>query len=189
MPSGRVYGCVMHRTGSFALAGMIALGLAACSSGSSKGSGTTTTRTPPPITSIVPATSATSAAPATSLAPGQTATSVAASGATTTAAGRVVTSPSNNVRLGDSGSGVKQIQTALVAHGFKVAVDGQFGAQTAQAVKSFQQKNGLTQDGVVGPVTWAKLQATSTSTTVKSSTTTAKSTSTTAKSTSTTAAH
>jgi peptidoglycan hydrolase-like protein with peptidoglycan-binding domain len=93
------------------------------------------------------------------------------------------------VRLGDSGSGVKQIQTALVAHGFKVGVDGQFGAQTAQAVKSFQQQNGLAQDGIVGPATWAKLQAApSPSTTVKGSATTAKTTTTTAKTT-TTAAH
>jgi peptidoglycan hydrolase-like protein with peptidoglycan-binding domain len=178
----------MHRTGYWAVAGIVAIGLAACSSGSSKSSGSTTTRTPPPITSVVPAT-ATTGSPPTSLAPGQTATSVAAAGASTTAAGRVVTSPSSNVHLGDSGSGVRQIQTALVAHGFKVSVDGQFGAQTAQAVKSFQQQNGLAADGIVGPATWAKLQATSTSTTVKGSTTTTKSTTTTAKTTTTTVKH
>ena len=39
--------------------------------------------------------------------------------ATTTAAGRVVSSPSDNVGLGDTGPGVKQIQTALAAHGFE----------------------------------------------------------------------
>lgn len=91
---------------------------------------------------------------------------------------------------GDSGSGVKQIQTALAAHGYQVAADGNFGAQTEQAVKAFQQKNGLTADGVVGPLTWAKLQAkSSTSTTAKgTSTTTAKSatTTTTVKTTTTT---
>ena len=63
------------------------------------------------------------------------------------------------MHLGDSGSGVKQIQTALVAHGYKVAIDGSFGPQTSQAVKEFQKKSGIAQDGVVGPITWAKLQA------------------------------
>lgn len=95
------------------------------------------------------------------------------------------------MHLGDSGSGVKQIQTALVAHGYKLAVDGQFGPQTSQAVKDFQKKNGLAQDGVVGPATWAKLQAsgsTSSTTTKSSSSTTTKSgtTTTTAKKTTTT---
>jgi len=103
----------------------------------------------------------------------------------------LVSSPSASVHLGDSGSGVKQIQTALVAHGYKLAVDGQFGPQTSQAVKDFQKKNGLAQDGVVGPATWAKLQAsgsTSSTTTKSSSSTTTKSgtTTTTAKKTTTT---
>ena len=100
----------------------------------------------------------------------------AGSGAATTAAGRVVSKPSDNVRLGDSGPGVKQIQTALIAHGFRVATDGAFGPQTAAAVKAFQKQAGITQDGIVGPVTWAKLQAAATTTTTaaKATTTTAK---------------
>jgi peptidoglycan hydrolase-like protein with peptidoglycan-binding domain len=97
-----------------------------------------------------------------------------------------VTNPSNGVHQGDTGSGVKQIQTALVAHGYKVSTDGQFGPLTAAAVVDFQKKNGLTADGVVGPVTWAKLQAAASASTT---TTTKKPTSTTAKSTTTTAAH
>jgi peptidoglycan hydrolase-like protein with peptidoglycan-binding domain len=116
------------------------------------------------------------------VAPGQTAPTATTSGAATTAAGRVVSNPSASVHLGDSGSGVRQIQTALAAHGYKVAVDGQFGPQTSQAVKDFQKKNGLTQDGVVGPVTWAKLQASSST----SSTTSKGTTTTTAKKTTTT---
>jgi peptidoglycan hydrolase-like protein with peptidoglycan-binding domain len=67
---------------------------------------------------------------------------------------------------------VTQIQTALVAWGYKVTVDGKFGAQTAQSVKDFQMKNGLKQDGVVGPATWAKLQAAPTATTTRVATTT-----------------
>ena len=94
----------------------------------------------------------------------------------------------DNVRLGDTGSGVKQIQVALAAHGYKVSTDGVFGPQTSSAVKDFQKKNGLAPDGVVGPATWKKLQAasSSTSTTAAKSTTSTKTT-TPAKTTTTTA--
>ena len=91
----------------------------------------------------------------------------------------MVSKPSDNVHLGDSGPGVKQIQTALVARGYKVTTDGKFGAQTEQAIKGFQAKNGLTQDGVVGPATWAKLQAAPSVATTKPTTTTIKGTTTT----------
>ena len=88
--------------------------------------------------------------------------------------------PSDSVHLGDSGPGVQQIQTALVAHGYKVTIDGHFGALTQQqAVKGFQAKNGLTQDGIVGPATWAKLRAAPTVATTKPATTTIKATTTT----------
>jgi len=176
-----------------AAVGVAAVALTCCSGGGSSSSNRTTTvattaRTL--VTTTVPAAGASTSAAPTSVAPGQTAPTATTPGAATTAAGRTVSSPSANVHLGDSGSGVKQIQTALVAHGYKVAVDGQFGAQTSQAVKDFQKKNGLSQDGVVGPVTWAKLQAASstTTTTKSSSSTTTKSgtTTTTAKKTTTT---
>lgn len=36
-------------------------------------------------------------------------------------------------------------------------VDGQFGPATQKAVKSFQKKYGLTQDGIIGSGTWKKL--------------------------------
>ena len=60
--------------------------------------------------------------------------------------------------------GVKALQTALNALGFtnnkgkKLAVDGQFGTNTQQAVKKFQKKYGLSQDGVVGAKTKAKFK-------------------------------
>jgi murein L,D-transpeptidase YcbB/YkuD len=38
-------------------------------------------------------------------------------------------------------------------------IDGVFGSKTQDAVKSFQQGNNLTADGIVGPLTWAALPA------------------------------
>jgi N-acetylmuramoyl-L-alanine amidase len=36
-------------------------------------------------------------------------------------------------------------------------VDGDFGAGTEAQVKVWQKANGLTADGVIGPVTWKKM--------------------------------
>lgn len=38
--------------------------------------------------------------------------------------------------------------------------DGIFGPLTEEAVKEFQEKNGLTVDGIVGKNTWTKINAT-----------------------------
>ena len=135
---------------------------------------TTTTIAAPAVTTVttttVQSSTATTAKPtATTTKPTTTTTKT-----TTTTPPRVVDKPSDNVRLGDSGKGVEQIQTALTAHGFKVVVDGKFGPATDQAVRAFQKKNGLKQDGIVGPITWAKLQSTSTTPTSVSATSTTK---------------
>jgi len=90
---------------------------------------------------------------------GATTTTVAGSTSTTVAGRTNVTSPSDNVKKGDKGEGVKQIQQALKAAGYKVSVDGDFGNQTDAAVRQFQKKNGLKVDGIVGKVTWGKLSA------------------------------
>ena len=63
------------------------------------------------------------------------------------------------LRLGDEGRWVVQMQQDLTRHGFPVAVDGEFGPVTDAAVKAFQTANDLTADGVVGPLTWAALEA------------------------------
>ena len=57
-------------------------------------------------------------------------------------------------RQGDSGSAVTTIQTKLKRWGyFDGPVAGVYGSKTTKAVRSFQQKNGLTADGVAGPAT------------------------------------
>ena len=56
------------------------------------------------------------------------------------------------LKLWSSGPLVEKLQKAL-----GIKVDGKFGNTTELAVKSYQKKNGLTQDGVVGPDTWAKI--------------------------------
>jgi len=166
----------------------IALGVSSCSSDSPKSAATstttgTTTATTPSTTSNPTVVDSTAATADSSSSTTTTSGSANSSGVTTTAAGRVVTSPSDSVHLGDSGAGVREIQTALANQGYKVTVDGQFGPQTDRAVKAFQAQAGIKTDGIVGPVTWAKLKAASTATTVKgttsASTTTVKATTTT----------
>ena len=61
-------------------------------------------------------------------------------------------------KKGASGTTVTEIQTRLKNWGYYSGeVDGVFGSATEKAVKYFQQKNGLTADGVVGAQTLAAL--------------------------------
>jgi len=53
------------------------------------------------------------------------------------------------IKQGSRGEEVKQIQTYL-----GLAVDGNFGPKTHGKVCEWQHNNGLTVDGVVGPLTW-----------------------------------
>ena len=62
--------------------------------------------------------------------------------------------------VGDRGSAVRDIQTKLIAHGFKVGrsgADGIFGNDTKNAVVAFQTSRHIDVDGLVGPQTLAKL--------------------------------
>lgn len=62
------------------------------------------------------------------------------------------------LRRGSRGVYVRYLQQKLVAKLYPAgAADGIFGANTETAVKQFQQENGLAVDGIVGPLTWAKL--------------------------------
>lgn len=55
------------------------------------------------------------------------------------------------ISQGSRGATVRTIQTKLKNWGYyKGSVDGIFGAQTREAVKYFQRKNGLKVDGIVG---------------------------------------
>jgi len=51
-------------------------------------------------------------------------------------------------------SGIQSLQTTLAKAGFNPGkIDGISGPQTVAALKAFQQTNGLTPDGIVGPMT------------------------------------
>ncbi len=60
----------------------------------------------------------------------------------------------NTYSWGSSGSVVRQIQEKLIRWGYMDgSADGVYGYKTWTAVKSFQKKNGLTADGIVGTST------------------------------------
>jgi len=61
------------------------------------------------------------------------------------------------LRIGSSGSPVRQLQQALANKGYSLSVDGAFGPMTQNAVKSFQSSQGIAVDGIVGSVTWGRL--------------------------------
>jgi len=54
----------------------------------------------------------------------------------------------------------REIQQALKNAGFyQGALDGKLGSMTREALREFQRVHGLTDDGIVGKQTWAKLSA------------------------------
>jgi hypothetical protein len=55
---------------------------------------------------------------------------------------------------------VRGLQEGLRKRGLLSGADGYFGPGTEEAVKGFQRANGLYDDGVVGPLTWAALLGT-----------------------------
>ena len=63
-------------------------------------------------------------------------------------------SAGSGLKLGSTGSGVRDQQTDLTTLGYYWAdITGSFGSKTEAAVKLFQKKNGLTADGVAGTKT------------------------------------
>ena len=63
------------------------------------------------------------------------------------------------LNVGDSGTYVRWLQACLNQCGYSCDVDGQFGYGTAEALKSFQRKYGLTVDGGFGPECRTKIIA------------------------------
>ena len=61
------------------------------------------------------------------------------------------------LQRGDSGQDVYNLQNALKYLGYTVTLDGKYGYDTMNAVKSFQQDQGLTADGVAGKQTLARV--------------------------------
>ena len=64
------------------------------------------------------------------------------------------------LRAGSTGLPVCRLQSRMSAVGFDTGgVDGRFSPKTEAAVKDLQQRSRLAVDGVVGPRTWAVVDA------------------------------
>lgn len=67
--------------------------------------------------------------------------------------------PQVTLRRGAKGNDVIILQTELHKLGFyNMKIDGDFGNGTHNTVVNFQSKHGLVSDGIVGKMTWAKLE-------------------------------
>ncbi|HEX2027450.1 MAG TPA: peptidoglycan-binding protein [Nitriliruptorales bacterium] len=63
--------------------------------------------------------------------------------------------PGSPLRRGMTGNPhVRTWQERMRQRGWKLTVDGDFGAQTEELVKKFQRDKNLTVDGIIGPRTW-----------------------------------
>lgn len=77
-------------------------------------------------------------------------------GSTSTSA----SSSGSSLKLGSSGTKVRDLQQNLTTLGYYWAeITGNFGSKTETAVKTFQQKNNLTADGVAGSKTLSAIAA------------------------------
>ena len=66
--------------------------------------------------------------------------------------------PSNKPRLTKSlRRGSTGLNVAYIQRFFRIKPDGQFGPITERKVKEFQKAQGLFVDGIVGPLTWARI--------------------------------
>lgn len=66
--------------------------------------------------------------------------------------------PANtHFRWASSGEGVRRLQRVLNEQGANLNEDGKYGRDTTDAVRAYQQKNGLKADGIAGPNTIGSL--------------------------------
>jgi N-acetylmuramoyl-L-alanine amidase len=66
----------------------------------------------------------------------------------------------NEIRQGDAGEPVRDVQHRLIALGYRLdqtELEGWFGPTTLVAVRAFQERRGLPADGRVGTETWGEL--------------------------------
>ena len=62
------------------------------------------------------------------------------------------------IKLGDTGPAVKGLQVMLTGYTYTPGpIDGFFGPKTHASVRAYQTRQGLDVDGIVGPLTWARL--------------------------------
>jgi L,D-transpeptidase catalytic domain/Putative peptidoglycan binding domain len=93
-----------------------------------------------------------------SLAIGLVPTASAAIGSHQTLTASTTTTTWPTLRYGARGSAVVYLQQRLTTLHYDVGgVDGVFGYNTLHAVYAFQKVQGITVDGIVGPVTWSKI--------------------------------
>lgn len=72
----------------------------------------------------------------------------------------ISTYPNYLIKQGQRNEDVRKVQNRLIELGYSCGTygaDGIFGVATYNAVKAFQQANGLGVDGIVGTLTWNKL--------------------------------
>lgn len=80
-----------------------------------------------------------------------------------------------NLKRGSTGADVKQAQTLLTNYGYYTGrIDGEYGTYTEQAVKAYQKKRGLLQDGIIGPITCRALTGQNKNTNTNTNKTTSK---------------
>jgi len=61
------------------------------------------------------------------------------------------------LRKGSKGNYVFVLQETLVNNDYNLSMDGLYGNKTLQATRNYQQRQGLSSDGVVGCNTWRRL--------------------------------
>lgn len=64
-----------------------------------------------------------------------------------------------SLKTGDYGDDFQELKRLLLAKGYSTSDDDTFGFYTMRMVMRFQKDFGLTQDGSVGPATWALLNS------------------------------
>lgn len=87
-----------------------------------------------------------------------TTTSITPPTTTTQTQAQPLSTPTANLKPGDTGAQVKMLQRTLTRLGFSTGtIDGNYGPATVSAVTRFQRSVGLTADGIAGRATRAAL--------------------------------